>query len=174
MSIQKVSISGESLPLITSDGKYFVRYRIVSNDDGLTSPWSTFYEFAGNTISDFIGEAADTLYAVVNSDSKSILLQWGAIGSDTTKSAKFDVFAKWAYDEMPTYLTDYEYLATVSSTAFSIQIPVNATYGTFAVQLATQDKAITATTIETLGLGEKEISTTFVAVSVTAIDGGTI
>lgn len=173
MPIQKIKVTGNSLPLINSDGKYFMRYRIVSNDGTLTSAWSTLYEFAGNTIPDFTGTStqANTLLAIVNPDRVSILLQWESIGTTTTESALFDVFAKWSYATDGSYGEDYSYKSTVSSTNFSIAIPSGATKGSFVVQLATQDKTITTTTILSLGVGEVEISTNYISPD---IDGGTI
>jgi hypothetical protein len=173
MAIQKIKVTGDSLPLITSNGKYFLRYRVVSSDGSLTSAWSTLYEFDGNQIPDFTGTEtqADTLLATVNPDKISILLQWESIGTTTTESALFDVFAKWSYATDGSYAEDYSYKSTVSSTNFSIAIPSGARFGSFVVQLATQDKAITSSTISSLGVGEVEISTSYVSPD---IDGGTI
>lgn len=158
---------------MTSSGKYFVRYRVVSNDSALTSEWSTFYEFEGNTVNDFTetSVAADTLSASVNPDRVSILLQWEPLGSSLIESTVFDVFSKWSYATDGSYSEDYAYLATVSSTNFSLIIPSGATYGSFVVQLATQDKAISTDTINSLGLGEIEISTVYIFPD---FDGGTI
>jgi len=174
MTVKKAVFTTDVLPLITSDSKYYVRYRAVSNDGALTSQWSSFYEVTGNTIQDFTGETtpADTLSATVTPDQRYISLQWDTLGSTILKSSVFDIFAQWSSATIPIWSTsDYRYVATVSSTNFSIPIPTGSTYGKFVVQLATHDKIINDTTINNLGLGEVALDTIYDAPD---LDGGTI
>jgi hypothetical protein len=174
MTVKKAVFATDVLPLITSDNKYYVRYRVVSNDSALTSQWSSFYEVTGNTIQDFTGETtpADTLSGAVTADQRFISLRWDTLGSTILKSSVFDVFAQWSNATTPTWSTsDYRYVATVSSTSFSIPIPTGSTYGKFVVQLATHDKIINDTTINNLGLGEVALDTIYDAPD---LDGGTI
>ena len=174
MTVKRAVFTTDVLPLITSDSKYYVRYRAASDDGTLTSQWSSFYEVTGNTIQDFTGETtpADTLSATVTPDERYISLQWDTLGSTILKSSIFDVFAQWSSATIPTWSTsNYQYIATVSSTNFSIPIPVGSTYGKFVVQLATHDKIINDTTITNLGLGEITSDTIYDAPD---LDGGTI
>jgi hypothetical protein len=174
MPVKRAVFTTDVLPLITSDSKYYVRYRAVSDDGALTSQWSSFYEMTGNTIQDFTGEdtPADTLSAQVSQDQRYIFLQWDTLGSTILKSSVFDVFSQWSSATIPTWSTsDYEYVATVSSTNFSVPIPTGSTYGKFVVQLATHDKIVNDTTILNLGLGEIALDTIYDAPD---LDGGTI
>ena len=49
--IQKVTVSKTELPKITKDGKYYVRYRIVSDDGNKTSSWSPKYAIQKDPVS---------------------------------------------------------------------------------------------------------------------------
>lgn len=174
MAIKKSTITSDKLPLITSDSKYYVRYRITSPDNSLKSQWSSFYEMSGNTIQDFtnLEIAAETLSGQVSADERYILLQWDTLGSSTLQSATFDIFAQWSTASIPTWATaNYEYVATVSSNNFSIPIPTDSTYGKFAVQIATHQKTIDDATIFALGLGQIELDTIYDAPN---IDGGVV
>lgn len=175
MPIKKAIFPGESLPLITSDSKYFVRYRVVSSDGTLTSQWSGFYELEGNSVTDLLSssQTQDTLSATVSADQNYILLQWEPIGGAVIKSSVFDVFAQWAYTGLePSWsVDDYEYIATVASNNFSVKIPQSATWGSFVVQMATQDKLVTSATISSFGLGETSTDTVYDAPD---FDGGEI
>ena len=174
MPLKKAVFLSESLPPITSDTKYFVRYRVTSDDDTLKSQWSSIYELEGNSIQDFFGtaEVVDTLSATVSADQRYILLQWEPIGSAVIKSSVFDVFAQWSTASTPTWSVDnYEYIATISSNNFSVLIPAGASYGKFAVQITTHNNTISAATIESLGLGEVVTDTIYDAPD---FDGGVI
>jgi hypothetical protein len=242
MPLKKAVFLSESLPPITSDTKYFIRYRITSDDNTLKSQWSSIYELEANKIQDFTGydvitnvvadgtfitytvdnsfaigdnvvisgidpaafnfaqaeislvtpssftitntttgtyvsggvvaKIADTLSATVSPDQRYILLQWEPIGSSVVGSSVFDVFAQWSTASTPSWSVDnYEYVATISSNNFSVLIPVGATYGKFVVQITTHDNAISATTIQSLGLGEVVSDTIYDAPD---FDGGDI
>ncbi len=179
MPVKKAVYPGESLPLITSETKYLVRYRIVSDDGALKSQWSSLYELEGNDIQSLFGGASNSLSATVSSDERYIFLQWEPVGVTVINSPEYDIFAQWSTDSVATWnVDDYEYIGTVSSNNFSVQIPSDlTTFGKFAVQLATQDKAITDSdvvplgTIQRLGLGEVETDTIYDAPDT---DGGEI
>ena len=174
MSLKKAVFLSESLPPITSDTKYFVRYRIASDDGTLKSQWSSIYELDGNSIQDFFGteEVADTLSATVSSDQRYIFLQWEPIGGSVIKSSVFDVFAQWSTASTPSWSVDnYEYVATISANNFSALIPAGASYGKFAVQITTHNNTISAATIASLGLGEVVSDTIYDAPD---FDGGVI
>jgi hypothetical protein len=94
------------------------------------------------------------------------------VGGSVLKSSVFDVFAQWSTASTPSWSVDnYEYVTTVSSNNFSVLIPAGASYGKFVVQISTQDNAINANTILSLGLGEVESDTIYDAPD---FDGGEI
>ena len=176
MAIKKAIFSGNSLPAITSNSKYFVRYRMVSEDGSSKSQWSSIYELDGNTVQDFLGtvDPADTLSATVSADSAYVLLQWEPIGSSVNKSSVFDVYAQWTTSTIepdPWLASSYEYVATISSNNFSIKIPPAKTYGSFIVQISTQDKVVPDTVPNVLSVGEVSSDLIYDAPD---FDGGTI
>lgn len=174
MPIKKATFLSESLPPISSNTKYFVRYRIVSDDSSLTSQWSGLYELEGNTVQDLLqsGQVQDTLSATVSSDERYILLQWETIGASILQSSLVDIFAQWSTASSPTWSVDnYQYVATVAANNFSAAIPTGASYGKFLVQIATHDKVVSSSTISSLGFGEVVSDTIYDAPD---FDGGVI
>jgi hypothetical protein len=175
MAIQKVIIPSEFLPVPKKDGKYYFRYRIKSPDGTATSAWSDIKDVQGNTASTFsYYSGAPTIKATVAPDSLSINLEWDALGGTVTKNSLFDVFVKWEYPDSSYDDADYFYVATVSSTSYFVSIPyeggvgLKAIYGSFVIQLATQEKEINSA-MEIANI--TSVSTTYVA---PPIDGGEI
>jgi hypothetical protein len=174
MPIKKAEFLSNSLPLVGSDTKYFVRYRIVSDDGSLTSQWSGLYEFEGNTVQDLLqsGQIQNTLSATVSPDERYILLQWETVGASILQSSLADVFVQWSTASSPTWSVDnYEHVAVVAANNFSLLIPSGAAYGKFLVQIATHDKLVSSSTISSLGFGEVVSDTIYDAPD---FDGGEI
>lgn len=190
MAIQKFQVPSDVLPLVWSDGKFYLRYRIITEDGAVTSDWSNIYDI--NTQIDYLPE--EFLYygtygtqvitasggeiviaASPTTDNLKMLLEWNPAKDVIFPNLKYDVFVKWAYDSVPTYDSDWTYAGTTSATSHYITTNINisstrATFVKVRLQIATEDKEISDTVLLSETSSSENISTTYVL----DIDGGVI
>jgi hypothetical protein len=84
--IKKSTILKSNLPPVTSDNKYAIRYRIVSDDRNRSSHWSPIYYINAETVVPGTGD--------VQVVGNSIMSTWG----DQAQRPSYDVFAKFNFE----------------------------------------------------------------------------
>ena len=113
--IKKVVISKNSLPAVTSDNKYLIRYRIVSEDRNRVSGWSPVFQLNAKPVQPVDGDWS------ING--RVITLVWG----DEEARPSYDIFVKfdggaYAYHGTSTVHT-YSLIKTgTASFQFAIQV----------------------------------------------------
>lgn len=164
--IKKVVIPQQTLSEISTTGEYFVRYRVVSDDDVVASEWSPKLRFIAKDIQDIIGfDPADISYQVF-ADGVSMSLSWAT--PTNLKDGKFDVFVDWDYSGSDD--GNFEYAGTVSTNSININVPTSPrpSSAVFHVQLASNEKTSPSTNSK-IKLFETTPHTTY-----SIVDGGTI
>lgn len=91
--IKKVTLTQNDIGAMYTESqtvnKYFVRYRIVSDDGALTSKWSQIHSIdAGTVVGPTFGEG----YTVV-SDGNSMTVSWKL--DNNVYGSSFDAYARW-------------------------------------------------------------------------------
>jgi hypothetical protein len=84
MSVKKVTIEKKDLVPLSPEGKYLLRYRIISEDKNRTSHWSPIYSL----------DLANMLVSVTSSievTDTNILVSWG----DANERSSYDIFASF-------------------------------------------------------------------------------
>ena len=185
MAIQKFQVPADVLPLPWSDGKFYLRYRMITEDGAVTSDWSSVYDVdtLNNELGlgDYGGQIVQAepysiyINASPTNDSLKMLLEWDSLTVSQYLNVKFDLFVKWSYDtENPAY-GEWVYAGTTSANSHYVTTNIDEVFGraTFAkvrLQIASQDNLIS----ENLLIHETseyiDISTTYVS----DIDGGVI
>lgn len=87
MSVKRVTVEKQSLPPLSPDGEYIIRYRIISEDKNRTSHWSPIYKV---NVTPFISSVSGNL--LVNEN--LITVAWG----ETGLRPSYDVFIKFNFD----------------------------------------------------------------------------
>lgn len=128
MANKKAKIDKTSLPLINSDNKYYVRYRIVL-DKTKDSDWSEVFAISGKTV--VVVEGVTSV--VTTAGKKVISLVWGGENSSPT----YDIFIKWNSGS-------YEYHGSSTSTNYTLIAPDTATSVDIVIQIGSAQKAISA------------------------------
>lgn len=190
MAIQKFQVPSDVLPPVWSDGKFYLRYRIITEDGAVASDWSNIYDI-DTDIESLDGEfvSAGTYGAQVirasggeiviaaspTTDNLKMLLEWNPVRDVIFPNLKYDVFVKWAYDSVPTYDSSWTYAGTTSATSHYIttNIDISSNRATFVrarLQVATENKEISDTVLLSETPISENISTTYVL----DIDGGVI
>jgi hypothetical protein len=114
---KRVEIPLEDQPYMTDDGKYYLRYRVVSESGVSTSEWSPVSVLEGKPLSEiFIINANIT----ITSDDYSMFVNWEI--PETIKNTTFDVYISWSLDGL-TGWTDWSFGATTTGKSFSVKIP---------------------------------------------------
>jgi hypothetical protein len=174
MALQKIVVSKENLPIITTDGKFYLRYRVVSEDKSLLSAWSNKFEITGKTIQSIVGPGSGVQEPNLIATSTGMSVSWDLPG-DLNKEV-FDLFVKWSYDNEISYDESWKYVGTISSNSTYVQIAydgtIRATHAKARVQIESLKKIASDVT------AEKEyvlIAESITGVSTTPkLDGGTI
>jgi hypothetical protein len=84
MPAKKVTIEKKDLPPLTPDGKYLIRYRIISNDRNRTSHWSPIYTLNATSL-------IKTVTSNIEVTPSDIIVTWG----DANKAALYDIFVSY-------------------------------------------------------------------------------
>lgn len=180
--IKKITVQPTDTPVLSSDGKYYLRYRVVSEDKNSTSVWSPVYGVTPNAISTLLNltPTSDYLNMVSNtyeSDGAAIRLTWTV--SSSLANAAFDIYAKWnnnasgGTDAHSSWdAISWTYLGTTTGNSFQYSIPsgyIFAYSGTtaidkfvkFRVQVGMSQKTIlnSATLFRTVAKSTKPTST---------------
>lgn len=100
--IKNVVVSKSSLPAVTSDNKYLIRYRIISDDRNRYSQWSPVYLVDGFSVTQIDADAAVA--------GKVISLVW----DDPEQRSGYDVFVRFDNG-------DYFFHGTATSTNYSVR-----------------------------------------------------
>lgn len=128
MANRKITINKLSLPLVNSDNKYYLRYRVVL-DKTKDSDWSEISVINGKTVSVVTGVISSTTTAgkeVVN-------ITWGKDNNSPT----YDVFIGWDNG-------GYVYEKNVSSTNYSLIAPDGISSIQVLVQIGSAQKIVSS------------------------------
>jgi hypothetical protein len=148
--IKKVTVPLEKLPYMTSDGKYYLRYRVVSESGGSTSEWSPVSVLAGKKLEEIIkppgGDAYLEIGISITSDDQSMFINWEI--PPVIKNVTFDAHISWSLDGET--WTDWQFATTTTANNFSAKIPeeyrttdvLNPKYFRTFIQLPTKLKEI--------------------------------
>jgi hypothetical protein len=121
---RKISIDKLSLPLVNSDNKYYLRYRVVL-DKTKDSDWSQVAVLDGKAVSVVSGVISTTTTAGV----KVVNITW----DKSNNSPTYDVFIGWDSGS-------YVYEKNVSSTSYSVIAPSGASTVKVLVQIGSAQK----------------------------------
>jgi hypothetical protein len=94
MPAKKVTIEKKDLPPLTPDGKYLIRYRIISNDRNRTSHWSPIYTLDATKVPVGDGTTKNLIRNVTSNievTPSEIVVTWG----DENKSSLYDIFVSY-------------------------------------------------------------------------------
>lgn len=157
--IQKNVILKKELPLLDSDERYFVRYRIKSKNGNATTAWSPLYRITKQSMTTLTYNTNDR---EIKSHGKSFDVSWKFSPAipEQIDGLLLDVYVKWNNE------TSWNFVTTTSTNSFSVPIPqayqstatVNHT-ASFMVHLSTFTKDRLPTDAETLVLTANNIST---------------
>jgi hypothetical protein len=113
MSVKKVTIEKKDLPPLSPDGKYLLRYRIISEDKNRTSHWSPVY---GLNASSFIEDVSGDLQ--MSSSSLAVTAVWG----ESRWNASYDIFISFGVYNVGTSTIvweDYFYGGSFTAQSYS-------------------------------------------------------
>lgn len=128
MANRKITIDKLSLPLVNSDNKYYLRYRVVL-DKTKDSDWSEISVINGKTVAVVTGVISSTTTAgkeVVN-------ITWGKDNNSPT----YDVFIGWDNG-------GYVYEKNVSSTNYSLIAPDGISSIQVLIQIGSAQKVVSS------------------------------
>jgi hypothetical protein len=167
--IKKATISGENLPPIfvknaTDVGKYYVRFRVVSEDRSRRSAYSPTNIVSATDLTQVITVDNPVKYQYY-SDTDSFRINW-TVPSEI-KQTRFDVYARWHSSDAT--LADWVFVGTVAGAQSTLNI--EGAYVQVRVQVETNPHIIN-NPAKVLQTGS--ISTAQTNISVSAIDGGSI
>ena len=134
--IKKVVIPKSTLPSVTSDNKYFVRYRIVSQDKNRVSAWSPTFELNAITPTPLL---ASNVTSSINN--KLVNIAW----IDPELRNNYDIFIKSDSGA-------YAYYGTVTGQSYSFL-----TNATTSIQFAIQISSISKEKSETIEIYESGV-----------------
>lgn len=136
MSVKQVVLSNSDFPPLSSDGEYLLKYRIVSEDKNRSSYWSPIYKV---NVSDFIQPVIADVS--MSSSSLAVSVTW----EKSNLQQKYDIFASFGIYNASTSAiawTDYAYLASSSTEAYSFLRKEEHTDIRVKIQLAGIEKEI--------------------------------
>ena len=93
MSVKKVTIEKKDLVPLSPDGKYLLRYRIISEDKNRTSHWSPIYSLnvANVKKGDQILNLISPVISSIEVTDTNVIVSWG----DENERSLYDVFASF-------------------------------------------------------------------------------
>jgi hypothetical protein len=181
--IQKVTVLKTELPKITKDGKYYVRYRVTSEDGNKISSWSPKYEIQKDPVSSATStdktilnpegtvSAKYSISYVTKSHGESFDISWTITNSsgvveipEALSGLDYDTYASWSLNNST--WTDWELVSTTKSNSFSVPIPTayistasQLRYAKFMIHLSTVTKDVDDQNYQTLLLKTSSITT---------------
>lgn len=136
--MQKAIVPKESLPPISSDGKYYFRYRAVSENKKLISDWSRVHSVSGKLVKDILGYADAGVFLEIVATEDGMTISWDL--PVELQNTTYDVFVKWSTDNGATYTPEWILLSTVKvNTAYATKYPL-ATHMKARIQIESWDK----------------------------------
>lgn len=129
MANKKAKVDKSALPLVNSDNKYYVRYRVIL-DKTKDSDWSDVFAIDGKPVVLVNG----ILDVVAVSGSKVVNAVW----EGTNLSPTYDIFVKWDAEE-------YAYHGSSVSTSYSIIAPAGKSSVDVLVQIGSAQRTISET-----------------------------
>jgi hypothetical protein len=163
--IKKVTIAGSTLPPIivtnaTDVGKYYLKFRVVSEDRSKRSAYSPV------TIIDGVDVSGNDVKCQYYSDEQSFRINWTV--PDIVKQTTYDVYVKWFDGATPP--STWTYHSTVTSAQATLKIPAtNKANVQIMVQTETDPHIVNAPA-KIFQTGS--LSTSQTNITVTNIDGG--
>jgi len=124
-NIQSVTIPANKMPYSTSDGFYYVRYRVITESKDIFSTWSPKFKLPVVPISSIVGESYSPNLKIVT-DTSNVKLTWDL--PTTINLENFDVYVKWSTQGAEPTLTqwgniDWKYATAVQGNSVSVKIP---------------------------------------------------
>jgi hypothetical protein len=95
MTVKKVTIEKNQLPPLSPDGKYLLRYRIISEDKNRTSHWSPIYSIDA-------ASSKENVSSNIEVTNTGITVSWG----DENDRSEYDIFV--SYGTLSGGVTTYE------------------------------------------------------------------
>jgi hypothetical protein len=162
--IRRVVIPQQTLSEISTSGEYFIRYRIVTEDETVTSEWSPKYKFTAAPIATILSTETISIEHKLQAsvDELYMTLSWNI--PTQLKDSSFDIFVKWGSGGT------YEYVETTRAGSVNTLIPTSPsrpTQARFHIQLSSNPKELS--TSEYIKLFETAATPTRLT-----MDGGTI
>ena len=128
MANRKITLDKLALPLVNSNNKYYLRYRVVL-DKIKDSDWSQIAVLDGKPVSVVNGVITITTTA----GKKVVSITWDKDNNSPT----YDVFLKWGNE-------DYEYQKNVPTTSYSTIAPDSATTVGVLIQIGSAQKVVSS------------------------------
>jgi hypothetical protein len=128
MANRKITINKLSLPLVNSDNKYYLRYRIVQ-DKTKDSDWSQIAVLDAKAVSLVSGVISTTTTA----GSEVVNITW----DKSNNSPTYDVFIGWDSE-------GYVYEKNVSSTSYSLIAPDGISSVQVLIQIGSAQKTVSS------------------------------
>lgn len=126
MANKKAKVDKSALPLVNSDNKYYVRYRIVL-DKTKDSDWSDVFPISNKTVSIVSG----VLDVVTVAGKKVVNVVW----EGTNLSPTYDIFVKWDSES-------YAYHGSSVATSYSVIVPDGKTAVDVLIQIGSAQRTI--------------------------------
>jgi hypothetical protein len=174
--IKKAILLKKDFPKQTSNNKYIIRYRVVSEDGQQNTQWTPFYTVSAATVGQ-ITNNVEIAYTVI-SDGSGVRISWDV--PEELSEYTFDVYLNWSANE-DTWLygtgedTDSQYKGSVLGNTFYSIIPEisgePAGYVKALVQIPTLTKTISQ---DAILFASPSTNTAVVPPGITQIDGGSI
>jgi hypothetical protein len=128
MANRKITLDKLSLPLVNSNNKYYIRYRVVL-DKIKDSDWSQIAVLDGKPVSIVNG----VITVATTAGKKVVSITWDKDNNSPT----YDVFIKWGSQ-------DYEYQKNVPTTSYSTVAPDSATAVGVLIQIGSAQKVVSS------------------------------
>jgi hypothetical protein len=139
MTVKKVTIEKKDFPPLSPDGKYLLRYRIISEDKNRTSHWSPIYDV---DVSNFIDPVFGDLQ--ISNNDRAINAFW----EDSPIASSYDVFVSFGIYNVGTATISwgsYAYHGSSATTSYSFLRPTAVTDIRVKVQLSGIEKEVNPT-----------------------------
>jgi hypothetical protein len=136
--IKKITIPKSEIGSVSPDGKYYLRYRVVSAGNSRTSHWSQIFVLDGGSLSNALNSVSLSYYGGSQdlATYTAISVSWTVL--DTLDINNYDVYVKYGTDPFDYY---------TSTTANAVLIPkgttgVNMKVAIFAKASSTLDYSV--------------------------------
>ena len=119
--IEKVFIPYKTLPAVSPGNSYYLRYRILYEDQSQYSAWSPKYKIDGRSVERLTSE---TEIVKPNTSSDGTYINCGWSIPPSLEGRNFDIFVRWSYSEdLEENMSEWFYDSTISAGNASINIP---------------------------------------------------